>query len=173
MTYEEIDRKYGYVDGYLPYQHYGNGWDREPGTTEDGVERQKLMISAIMEKEGRVTAEDVRAAWNKYANPNAGGWVSEPFEGVLLKMAKTGIPATDLGRYCDYAGLNSFARACHPIGLINAGNVEGAKRGYPSGRTAVSDNEQPRTEMGMCHWRSNSGGNEARRNRGFCDRGNF
>ena len=125
MTYEEIDRKYGYVDGYLPYQHYGNGWDREPGTTEDGVERQKLMISAIMEKEGRVTAEDVRAAWNKYANPNAGGWVSEPFEGVLLKMAKTGIPATDLGRYCDYAGLNSFARACHPIGLINAGNVEG------------------------------------------------
>jgi len=90
-------------------------------------ERQKLMISAIMEKEGRVTAEDVRAAWNKYANPNAGGWVSEPFEGVLLKMAKTGIPATDLGRYCDYAGLNSFARACHPIGLINAGNVEGAK----------------------------------------------
>ena len=86
-----------------------------------------MMISAIMEKEGRVTAEDVRAAWNKYANPNAGGWVSEPFEGVLLKMAKTGIPATDLGRYCDYAGLNSFARACHPIGLINAGNVEGAK----------------------------------------------
>lgn len=50
MTYEEIDRKYGYVDGYLPYQHYGNGWDREPGTTEDGVERQKLLISAIMEK---------------------------------------------------------------------------------------------------------------------------
>ena len=47
------------------------------------------------------------------------------------------------------------------------------KRGYPSGRTAVSDNEQPRAEMGMCHWRSNSGGNEARRNRGFCDRGNF
>ena len=36
MTYEEIDRKYGYVDGYLPYQHYGNGWDRRmsglPGT---------------------------------------------------------------------------------------------------------------------------------------------
>ena len=53
MTYEEIDRKYGYVDGYLPYQHYGNGWDREPGTTEDGVERQKLMISAIMEKRGK------------------------------------------------------------------------------------------------------------------------
>ena len=127
MTWPEIDEKYGFVEDFLPYEHYGNGWKREPGTTEDGVERQKLMITAIMEKGGRVTAEDVRAAWVKYANPNAGGWVSEPFEGTLLNMAKTGIHATDLGRYCDYAGLNSFSRACHAVGLINAGNIETAK----------------------------------------------
>jgi hypothetical protein len=85
------------------------------------------MITAIMEKGGRVNAEDVRAAWIRHANPNAGGLVSEPFEGVLLAMAKTGIPAGDLGKYCDYAGLNSFSRACHPIGLINAGNVQTAR----------------------------------------------
>lgn len=126
MSYGEITDRYGFVDHYLPYQHYGNGWDRVPGTTEDGVERQKLMISAIIDKQGRVTAEDVRTAWNRYANPNAGGWVSEPFEGTLLKIARTGIPAIELGRYCDYAGLNSFARACHPIGLINAGNIDTA-----------------------------------------------
>lgn len=36
-------------DKFLPYMHYGNGRMREPGTTEDGVERQKLMITAIME----------------------------------------------------------------------------------------------------------------------------
>jgi hypothetical protein len=41
-------------------------------------------------------------------------------------MAKSGIPATDLGKYCDYAGLNSFARSCHPVALINAGDVPGA-----------------------------------------------
>ena len=41
-------------------------------------------------------------------------------------MAKTPIPARDLGRYCDYAGLVSFARSCHPIGLINAGDPESA-----------------------------------------------
>lgn len=29
--------------------HYGNGRMREPGTAEDGVERQKFMITAIME----------------------------------------------------------------------------------------------------------------------------
>ena len=73
--------------------HYNNGWMREPGTTEDGVERQKLMITAIMEKRGRVNAEDVRKAWLDHMNPNAAGLVSEPFEAVLLAMAKSGLPA--------------------------------------------------------------------------------
>ena len=127
MLWPEIEAKYGLVEDFLPYEHYNNGWLREPGTTEDGIERQKLMITAIMEKGGRVTAEDVRQAWIDHANPNAGGLVSEPFEGVLLAMAKTGIPASDLGKYCDYAGLNSFSRACHAIGLINAGNIKTAK----------------------------------------------
>ena len=125
--YEKIEKTYGLVEDFLPYEHYDNGWMREPGTTEDGIERQKLMITAIMEKNSRVNAEDVRKAWIEHANPNAGGLVSEPFEGVLLSMAKTGIPARDLGKYCDYAGLNSFSRACHPIGLINAGNIQTAK----------------------------------------------
>ena len=127
MLWPDIEAKYGLVEDFLPYEHYNNGWMREPGTTEDGIERQKLMITAIMEKGGRVTAEDVRQAWIDHANPNAGGLVSEPFEGVLLAMAKTGIPASDLGKYCDYAGLNSFSRACHAIGLINAGNIKTAK----------------------------------------------
>jgi hypothetical protein len=77
----------------LSFEHYGNGWKREPGTTEDGVERQKLIITAIIEKQDRVTAEDVRKAWVDHMNPNAAGLVSEPFEGALLAMAKSGIPA--------------------------------------------------------------------------------
>ena len=126
MTYPMIVEKYGYVDKLLPYEHYRNGWIRDPGTTEDGVERQKLMITAIMEKQDRVTAEDVKNAWLNHMNPNAPGWVSEAFEGILLKMAQAGIPGKEIGRYCDYAGLNSFARSCHAIGLINAGNVKTA-----------------------------------------------
>ncbi|MCL2058219.1 MAG: ADP-ribosylglycohydrolase family protein [Oscillospiraceae bacterium] len=127
MTYQQIESKHGYVDKFLPYEHYGNGWLREPGTTEDGVERQKLMIWAILEKQDRVSAEDVKQAWLKHMNPNAPGTVSEPFEGILYKMAQAGIPGKEIGRYCDYAGLNSFARSCHAIGLINAGNIETAK----------------------------------------------
>jgi len=110
----------------MSYEHYGNKWKREPGTTEDGVERQKLMITAIIEKQDRVTAEDVRKIWVRDIKPESAGMVSEPFEATLLAMAKTPIPAVDLGKYCDYAGLVSMARSCHPIGLINAGDVAGA-----------------------------------------------
>ncbi len=125
-SYEKIEQEHGTLDKLLSYEHYHNGWVREPGTTEDGVERQKLMITAIIEKLDRVNAEDVRAIWVRDIRDNAPGTVSEPFEGELLALAKTRIPARDIGRYCDYAGLNSFARACHPLGLINAGDVDGA-----------------------------------------------
>jgi ADP-ribosylglycohydrolase len=124
--YDKIENTYGMLDKLLPYEHYHNKWKREPGTTEDGVERQKLMITAIIEKQDRVNAEDVREIWLRDIKPVSAGMVSEPFEAILLAMAKSGIPARDLGRYCDYAGLNSFSRACHAIGLINAGDIYGA-----------------------------------------------
>jgi ADP-ribosylglycohydrolase len=125
--YERIEKEHGLLDKPLPYSHYGKrDWVREPGTTEDGVERQKLMITAIIEKQDRINAEDLRRAWVDHMNPNAAGLVSEPFEGALLAMAKTHIPASDIGKYCDYSGLVSLSRSCHPIGLINAGDVRGA-----------------------------------------------
>lgn len=127
MMWPEIEEKYGLVQDFMSYEHYNNGWVREPGTTEDGIERQKLMITAIMEKGGRVNAEDVRKSWVDHMNPNAGGLISEQFERTLYQLALTGIPARDIGKYCDYAGLNSFSRACHAIGLINAGNIKTAK----------------------------------------------
>ena len=125
--YERIEKEHGLLDKLLPYTAYGKrDWVREPGTTEDGVERQKLMITAILEKQDRINAEDLRRAWVDHMNPNAAGLVSEPFEGALLAMAKTHIPASDIGKYCDYSGLVSLSRSCHPIGLINAGDIQGA-----------------------------------------------
>src|SRR5665647_2717196 len=125
-SYEKIESTHGLVEKFLPYEHYRNGWVREPGTTEDGVERQKMMSTANIEKKDRVTAEDVRKIWVRDMKPEAAGMISEPFEGVLLAMAKSGIPACDIGRYCDYAGPVSMSRSCHPIALINASNVDGA-----------------------------------------------
>ena len=94
--FDRIEARYGMLEELLPYEHFHNGWVREAGTTEDGVERQKLMISAIMEKQDRVTAEDVRKMWLSKIKPEAAGMVSEPFEAVLLAMAKSGIPARDM-----------------------------------------------------------------------------
>lgn len=127
-SYEKIEKEFGTLFSMQPYEHYHNGWVREPGTTEDGVERQKLMVTAIIEKKDSVTAEDVRKIWVRDIKPGAAGGISEPFEGVLLKMAKSDIPASHIGLYCDYSGLVSFSRSCHPIALINAGNVENAIR---------------------------------------------
>lgn len=129
-SYQRIEEKYGTLNTLLPYHHYAhlNDWVREPGTTEDGVERQKLMITAIIEKRDRISAEDLRSVWIRHIKPESIGKVSEPFEAELLAMAKTQIPAADIGKYCDYAGLVSMARSCHPLGLINAGDAEGAIR---------------------------------------------
>jgi len=124
--YSAIEEKFGTLDELMPYEHYDNGWLCDAGTTEDGIERQKLMITAIMRKGGRVNAEDVRAVWRTEINPKAPGMVSEPFEGELLAMSKTSMPARDIGKYCDYSGLVSFARSCHPMGLINAGDPASA-----------------------------------------------
>ena len=126
LTYHQVVEKYGVINSLIPPWDHHDGQKREAGSTEDGVDRQKLMITAIMEKGGRVTAEDVRKIWVRDIQPGAAGTVSEPFEGELLKMAKTRIPAREIGRMCDYSGLNSFSRACHPIGLINAGDINGA-----------------------------------------------
>jgi hypothetical protein len=59
-------------------------------------------------------------------NPKAPGVISEPFEGALLEMARSPMPAADIGKYTDYSGLVSLSRSCHPIGLINAGDVPSA-----------------------------------------------
>jgi ADP-ribosylglycohydrolase len=119
-----IEKEHGTLTRLLPYEHYRNGWKREPGTTEDGVERQKLMITAIIEKQDRITAEDLRRIWVR--DIKRPGMVSEPFEAVLLQMAQTHIPAAHIGQYTDYSGLVSMSRSCHPIGLINAGDPASA-----------------------------------------------
>jgi ADP-ribosylglycohydrolase len=126
--YDRIIEKYGVLEDFYPYEHYGCGWVREPGTTEDGIERQKLMITAIMEKNDRVNCEDIRNVWARDIKPGAANRISEGFEGTLLAIAKVGsaIPARDIGKFCDYSGTVTIARSCHPIALINAGDPDGA-----------------------------------------------
>ncbi|AZN43024.1 ADP-ribosylglycohydrolase family protein [Paenibacillus albus] len=124
-SWQEIASKYGVLNKLLPYERV---WSRPAGTTESGIERQKLLITAICERQDRVTAEDVRAIWNADLIRSHAEKVMEPFDIGLLALANNGLPARDLGKYCDYAGLNSFAGYCHPVGLVNAGDVKNAVR---------------------------------------------
>ena len=74
---------------------------------------RKMIITAIIEKGDRVTAEDVRDIWCRDFDS----------DDAILKIAKTKVPARDIGRYCDGSGLGEFSASCHAIGLINAGDV--------------------------------------------------
>jgi hypothetical protein len=100
-AWQDIQAKYGTIDKMIGYQDYHNGWNRLPGTTEDGVERSKMMATAIIEKKDRVTAEDVRNIWVRDMKPEAAGMISEPFDGQvrhaglryrqILRLRRTGV----------------------------------------------------------------------------------
>jgi len=132
--WQDIKAKYGVLQELLPYAHYthinkpGSGRLRPPGTTEDGVERIKLLVLSIKEKNGRITAKDLGATWLKYINPNNFGVRMEPCDEVLYRVVASGIHPAYAGLYTDFLGIISFARSCHPIGLINACNPEEAYR---------------------------------------------
>jgi len=125
---EEIAEKYGALESLETYSHYEDGprWDRMPGSTEDGIERQKLIATAIIEKQDRVLAQDVAAVWVRDIDPEKIVYKQEPFDKSLLELARAGLPASELGKLYLYPNVVSLARSAHPLGLINAGDPRGA-----------------------------------------------
>jgi ADP-ribosylglycohydrolase len=125
---ERIRETYGFVDRLLPYKHYTDitDWERPPGTTEDGIARQKLIATAIIEKQDRIMAHDLVRVWLRDLEPERMKYKQERFDRSLLELARAGVPPSELGRLWPFPNVVSMARASHPIGLINAGNPEGA-----------------------------------------------
>jgi ADP-ribosylglycohydrolase len=125
---ERIQEVHGFVDRLLPYKHYQayTDWDRPPGTTEDGIERQKLIATAIIEKQDRILTHDLVAVWVRDLDPEKIIYKQERFDRSLLELARAGVPPSELGRLWPYPNVVSMARASHPLGLINAGDPQGA-----------------------------------------------
>lgn len=125
---ERIKETYGFLDGLLPYRHYTalTDWERLPGTTEDGIERQKLIATAIIEKQDRILAHDLVGVWIRDLDPNKMIYKQERFDRSLLELAKAGVPPSELGRLWPFPNVVSMARASHPLGLINAGDPQKA-----------------------------------------------
>jgi ADP-ribosylglycohydrolase len=122
----DVEEKYGFLDRLVPYEHYGNGWVRQAGTTEDGIERQRVFLRAIRRANGRIGPEDVAAVWREEVDPEEAEWCMEPFDRHLIRLARAGVPAARIGSFSPYTNLISLARSCHPIGLINALDPERA-----------------------------------------------
>jgi ADP-ribosylglycohydrolase len=116
------------LDKLLPYRHYTDytDWDRPAGTTEDGIERQKLIATAIIEKQGRILAHDLVAVWVRDLDPDKMVYKQERFDRSLLELARAGVPPLELGQLWPFPNVVSMARASHPLGLINAGDPVGA-----------------------------------------------
>ena len=132
--WRDIEAKYGVLQELLPYSHHrnfskpGSGRTRPAGTTEDGVERIKLLVLAIGDRKGRITAKDLGETWLKHIDPNNFGVQMEPCDEVLYDIVASGVHPAYAGLYSDYTGIVSFARSCHPIGLVNACDQVGAYR---------------------------------------------
>jgi ADP-ribosylglycohydrolase len=133
---DRIAKKYGVFDKLLAYHHYNVDWDHPAGSTEDGIERQKLMCTAIIEKQDRITAEDLVRTWVKVLDPNKMKYMTEGFDRELLAQAKSGtVPAWELGGLSRHPHLNTTARSFHAIALINACDIDGVIRDvYEIGR---------------------------------------
>ena len=127
-TREQIRERYGFLRELRPYRHYSayTDWDRPPGTTEDGIERQKLIATAIIEKQDRILAHDLVAVWVRDLHPDKIIYKQERFDRSLLELARSGVPPSELGRLWPYPNVVAMARASHPLGLINAGDPQGA-----------------------------------------------
>ncbi len=125
MHFKEIEEKHGYLDQLLPYNHY-NHRDRMAGTTEDGIERQRLLTTAYIEKNGRINAENLKKIWLRDIDPDNFNKQMESCDEILYRLVKAGMPPRDVGHYSDYPGIVSFVRSAHPVGLMNAGNPDQA-----------------------------------------------
>ena len=99
-TLKKIKETYGYLDKLVEYRHYQNvtNWTRMPGTTEDGIERQKLIATAIIEKKDRILAQELVKIWQRDLDPAKMIYKQERFDRSLLELANAGTPPSELGR---------------------------------------------------------------------------
>ena len=145
LTVAELERTFGRVEALaerpsdyaVPTRRRSHLWSqrftwRSPytfkaGETEDGIERQKLMSLAIMEKKGRITASDLADTINRVVKPERDyGYRMWEGDELLYSLVKAGLPANYVGMFSHWPGVVQFTRACHPIGLINACDPEAA-----------------------------------------------
>ena len=142
-TWQKIEQEYGFVDTFLPGdrfekdqvspQRFGEDWvyrayHREPGWTEDGMERYKLVVSAIIKKGGRITIEDLAREWIEGIDPKKFGYHVGPQDLIIYNLLKGGLPPWEVARYAKWPGFMGTSKMIVPIGIVNACRPDNAAR---------------------------------------------
>lgn len=144
MHWSEIEREYGVLDRMLP--QYGkfkdrvartdvrghpfvyHAHDRPPGMSEDGHERHRLSTTAVIERQGRVTVDDVAAVWARDIDPERFGYLLGPQDQVIYYALRAGVPPAEVGRYAIWPGAWGVTAMMVPIGIVNGGDPATAAR---------------------------------------------
>lgn len=156
LAWFEIEERYGLVTELLPQpnkwgsrpvmgisadesgparmaQEWGNDFvwyphDRPPGQSEDGHERHRLAVTAIIEKGGRVTVEDVARIWLRDIDPAKFGYLLGPQDQVIYYALKAGVWPWESGRYATFPGMIGTSKMMIAIGTVNACDPRQAAR---------------------------------------------
>lgn len=170
LTWDEIEATYGLLTELLPQiDKWGtdvgdvekvkqaNAWgypfifhthDRPPGATEDGHERHRLAVTAIIEKGGRISVEDLARIWVRDINPDNFGYLLGPQDQVIYYGLKAGVFPWETGRYATFPGMIGTSKMSHALGIINACDPEqAAKDALDCGR--IKDVRGPRDNYAL------------------------
>ena len=139
MTYQKIDEKYGLLAELLPQDKSGrirkNEWGpdlsskahhRPAGMGEDGMERHRLLCTAIIDKGGRITVEDLARTWVRDIDPDKFGYLINSRNLMIYNALEAGLPPQEVGRYAALHGSIGKAKVMLPVGVVNACDPEQA-----------------------------------------------
>lgn len=141
LSWRQIEERYGLLDKLLPQdkserrrpQRFGPDWvyrahHRPPGMGEDGFERHRLCVAAIVKKGGRITIEDLARTWVDEVDPGKFGYLLGPQDQVIYNLLKSGLPPWEVGRYAAWPGFIGTSKMIMPIGMVNACHPDNAAR---------------------------------------------
>src|SRR5574340_1472367 len=120
-TWERIEKTYGFLDKFVPDARASRGGVKpQAGWTEDGMERYKLLASAIIKKGGRISIEELAREWVEVIDPNKIGVRIGPQDRIIYDLLKAGMPPAEVGRYAIWPGFMGTSKMMQPLGLISA-----------------------------------------------------
>ena len=129
---DRIEEIFGLQDKFIPFKHYDDNWTHPAGATEDGGERHKLICTAIIEKQDRISYRELKDVWLRDCEIEEMVHMTQPYDRTLLSFAKWGVPpddmpVTDFGKPEDLGEhIHLTARTFQALPCINAGDPENA-----------------------------------------------